>query len=259
MKKNTLIPLSLSLLILSGCASTDPNAVLTKGRIIGYAAPVPSAKTQIVAPSLAAPSNGVTAGANAAANVALATLNEQRVFYRVKLDTDEEVSMWARYSPPKSLRIGECVSIYLSSKPGYPRFSGRNTNCAYATDGSKAVDANDLAKEFQTDAQYAGVYIYRNELFYWPSMDVMIDGAFVAKPQAFYYVWKKLSPGRHTISAQGAEKNEIEITVEAGRNYFLWLEAKGSYGGPKPALHVVEEAVGKQEISNPELLLIPAK
>lgn len=233
-------------LLLAGCATTDPNAVSVKGRIIPF-------------PSTAQRDKPSAATTSAAGSVTVTTVNAESALYRVKLDTGDEVALLTRLNPPKGIRMGECVRVLLSSKPGYPKLERRDSKCVYAKDGSKAADANDLAKEFQADPESASVYIYRNELFYWGPMQVKIDGALVGNPPSFYYVWKHLSPGRHTISAEGTARNEVEINVEAGKNYFLWLEAKGSYGGPKPLLHVVDEEIGKREISMPELLLYPSK
>jgi hypothetical protein len=70
------------------CAMTDLSAISTKGRIIAF----PAATQQEKVPAVTT---------TAASTVTVTTMNTESAFYRVKLDTGDEVALLTRRNPPK--------------------------------------------------------------------------------------------------------------------------------------------------------------
>ncbi|WP_343586727.1 hypothetical protein [Herbaspirillum sp.] len=72
---------------------TDPSAISAKGRIIAFPAVTQQEKVPAVT-------------ITAASTLTVTAVNTESAFYRVKLDTGDEVALLTRRNPPKGLRIG---------------------------------------------------------------------------------------------------------------------------------------------------------
>ena len=55
-------------------------------------------------------------------------------------------------------------------------------------------------------------------------MSVDIDGSHVGDTEHRTYVVQTVNPGKHVITAHAENTSEIELTNEADKNYFVWLE-----------------------------------
>lgn len=101
-------------------------------------------------------------------------------------------------------------------------------------------EQDSMAKSFSVEADKSNIYIYRNETENFNSeMAVDIDGEHVGATSQRTFIVSTVQPGQHTIAAHGENVSEIEITTEAGKNYFAWLEVTIGAFIPRAKLHSV--------------------
>lgn len=129
------------------------------------------------------------------------------------------------------------------------------SGCASVNKAPAAADS--AAKSFTTNANYAQVYVYRNEtLGSALSMPVTVDGklAGTTGPHSFFKF--DLPEGKHTITSQGDEST-LDVQAQKNKNYYVWQEVKmGAFSGGSK-LQLVDEAKGKAGVA--ECTLIQSK
>src|SRR5688572_12501672 len=97
--------------------------------------------------------------------------------------------------------------------------------CASAPIATEQLDQ--AAKSFATKPGKANIYVYRNEHFGAAvSMDVQLNGKSMGKTGPMTYFLFEVPTGKHTVTSKAENDVSVDLTVEAGKNYFLWQEVK---------------------------------
>jgi hypothetical protein len=84
-------------------------------------------------------------------------------------------------------------------------------------------------------------------------MDVAIDGMPLGQTVAKTFLYKEISPGKHTITSVAENTATISIDTKAGNLYYIWQEAKLGILYARNELHLVDEKEGKQGVSETNL------
>ena len=119
------------------------------------------------------------------------------------------------------------------------------------------VEKDNIAKSFSVPEGEANIYLYRNEVFGAAiKLPVVLDDKIVGDTAAKTYMLLKVTPGLHTIISKSEKDSELLITVEEGKNYFVWQEVKMGLWTARSKLHLVDEATGKAGVSECKLIEI---
>ena len=119
------------------------------------------------------------------------------------------------------------------------------------------VEKDNVAKSFSIPEGNANIYLYRNEILGAAvKLAVVLDDKLVGDTAAQTYMLLKVTPGLHTIISKSEKDSELLITVEEGKNYFVWQEVKMGMLAARSKLHLVDEATGKAGVSECKLINI---
>lgn len=117
------------------------------------------------------------------------------------------------------------------------------------------VEKDNMAKTFSTQEGKANIYLYRNEtLGAAAKLTVVIDGRLVGDTASKTYMLIETTPGSHAIISKSEKDSELLITVEEGKNYFVWQEVKIGLFAARSQLHLVDETTGKAGVSECKLI-----
>ena len=132
-------------------------------------------------------------------------------------------------------------------------FSAIITACTSVQLADKESDAS--AKSFAVEKGMSHIYIYRNETENFnTTMSVDIDGSHVGDTEHRTYIAKTVSPGKHVITAHAENTSEIELTTEADKNYFVWLEVTIGAVIPRAELQNVSKEKGHAGVNESNLV-----
>ena len=124
--------------------------------------------------------------------------------------------------------------------------------CATVNMGDAKQDA--ALKTFTVAPDKSAVYIYRNEGFGAAvKMDVLVDGKMIGQTAAQTYLYKELSPGKHTITSKAENDSTLEIDAKIGTLQYIWQEVKMGILFARNQLTVVSEDVGKKGVLESKL------
>ena len=124
--------------------------------------------------------------------------------------------------------------------------------CATVNMGDAKQDAS--LKTFTVAPDKSAVYIYRNEGFGAAvKMDVLVDGKMIGQTAAQTYLYKELSPGKHTITSKAENDSTLEIDAKMGTLQYIWQEVKMGILYARNQLTVVSEDVGKKGVLESKL------
>ena len=124
--------------------------------------------------------------------------------------------------------------------------------CASVPMGDVKQDA--ALKTFTVPADKAGVYVYRNESMGGAvKMDVQVDGVAIGQTAAKTFLYKEVTPGKHTISSKAENTDTVEIDAKPGSLNYVWQEVKMGVMYARNKLHLVEEAEGKKGVLETKL------
>lgn len=119
--------------------------------------------------------------------------------------------------------------------------------CASVPMGDEKQDA--ALKVFKAPAETAGVYIYRNETMGAAvKMDVELDGKLIGQTAANTYLYKDVSPGKHTITSKAENTDAVEIDARRGTLSYIWQEVKMGILYARTKLHLVDESEGQKGV-----------
>jgi hypothetical protein len=114
-----------------------------------------------------------------------------------------------------------------------------------------ADEAQDQAlKTFKAPtANTAGLYIYRNESMGGAvKMEVEVDGKEIGRTARKTYLYKEVTPGKHTVTSKAENTDTLEIDVKPGTLNYVWQEVKMGILYARTKLNLVSETEGKQGV-----------
>lgn len=116
-------------------------------------------------------------------------------------------------------------------------------------------DDDSAAKTFNVADGKSNIYIYRNEdVILNTGVSIEVDGKQLGSTGPQTFILATVSPGRHTIIASGENTEKLEVTTEAGKNYFLWLEIRLGAFTNRGHLHLVTMEEGKKGVMESKLV-----
>jgi len=119
--------------------------------------------------------------------------------------------------------------------------------CASVPMGDAKQDA--ALKTFTIAPDKAGVFIYRNEsIGAGVKMDVEIDAKPIGQTAANTYLYKEVSPGKHTVTSKSENTDSLEINVVPGTLSYIWQEVKMGVLYARTKLHLVSDTDGKKGV-----------
>jgi hypothetical protein len=123
------------------------------------------------------------------------------------------------------------------------------TGCASVPMASLEQDAQ--TKTFSVKPGKANIYVYRNESMGAAiKMDVSLDGKPVGQTAAKTFFALEVAPGKHTLQGDSV----LDLTAQAGKNYFVWQEVKMGILVAGNKLQLVDEATGKAGVAECKLI-----
>lgn len=116
------------------------------------------------------------------------------------------------------------------------------------------VQKDTAAKQFSTNPDKAGVYIYRNETFGAAiKMDVAVDNTPIGQTASKTYFYTEVEPGKHTVTSTSENTDTLEFDTVAGKLYFIWQEVKMGALYARTKLHLVGDAEGQKGVLESKL------
>jgi len=104
-------------------------------------------------------------------------------------------------------------------------------------------------KTFVIAKDKAGVYIYRNESMGAAiKMNVELDGQSIGQTAANTYLYKEVSPGKHTFTSKTENDSSIEVDAKPGTLLYIWQEVKMGLISARSKLHLVDQAQGQKGV-----------
>jgi len=118
-----------------------------------------------------------------------------------------------------------------------------------------SADKDASAKTFATKPGKGNIYVYRNEMLgAVQKMSVMFDGKIVGETASKTYFLFEVAPGKHELISKGENDSVLAVTVQDGRNYFVWQEMKMGMLVPRTLLHLVDETTGRAGVAECKLI-----
>lgn len=124
--------------------------------------------------------------------------------------------------------------------------------CATVNMGDPKQDAD--LKTFTVPKDKAGVYVYRNETMGAAiKMNVEMDGQPIGQTGANTYLYKEVTPGKHTVTSKTENESTVEIDAKPGTLLYLWQEVKMGFGSARSKLQIVDQAQGRKGVLESKL------
>ena len=100
----------------------------------------------------------------------------------------------------------------------------------------------------------AKVYVIRpSKLGFAVGIKVYCNDEYIGKTKGGKYLEMELDPGTYTILSKAENKATIDITVEAGKEYYLKQIVFPGFWKSRNSIEAVDNEVGKQEIQKCKL------
>jgi len=120
------------------------------------------------------------------------------------------------------------------------------------------IDQDTKAKEFSPAPNKASLYIYRNESFGAAiSFKVSVNGKALGQTAAKTYFRLNVMPGIYSIESHAENVSTLPLTLEAGKNYFVWQEVKMGFMMGRSLLQQVDENTGRAGVMQSMLIASP--
>ena len=111
---------------------------------------------------------------------------------------------------------------------------------------------DEQAKSFDVEPDKSNIYVYRNELMGDKHiMPVALDGRLSGKSASKTYFMWVVEPGEHEVTSL---TEKITVNAIAGKNHFIWQEAKFFDIWQRFKLHEVAEDVGRKGVLECKLI-----
>lgn len=117
------------------------------------------------------------------------------------------------------------------------------------------MEQDTKAKEFSPAPNKASLYIYRNESFGGAvPMSVMVNGKTLGQTAAQTYFHLNVIPGKYSVESHAENVSNLSLSVEAGKNYFVWQEVKWGMWYARSLLQQVDENTGRAGVTESKLI-----
>ena len=101
----------------------------------------------------------------------------------------------------------------------------------------------------------AELYVYRNESFGGAiKMPLLLDNTAIGDTAPHTYVFKEVTPGKHTIVSKTENDVSLDINAQPGQTYYVWQEVKMGVWTARSALHQMDEKTGQQAVKDCKLI-----
>lgn len=119
--------------------------------------------------------------------------------------------------------------------------------CASVPMGDPQRDA--ALKNFKIAPDKAAIYVYRNESMGAAiKMDVAIDGQPIGQTAAKTFLYKEVTPGKHTVTSKAETTDSLEVDVKPGTLTYIWQEVKMGFMMARSKLNLMSEAEGRKGV-----------
>ena len=120
------------------------------------------------------------------------------------------------------------------------------------------LDLDTKAKEFSPPPNKASLYIYRNEIFGAAiPITVSVNGKTMGRTGPQTYFQLNIIPGKYTVESHAENVSSFSLSVEAGKNYFVWQEVKMGMFFAGSKLQQVDETTGRAGVMESQLIASP--
>ena len=129
--------------------------------------------------------------------------------------------------------------------------------CGCASVPMGAQNQDQIAKQFGVSTNTAHIYLFRESKFAGSAvvLPVMVNQRVIGATKIGTYFYWELKPGTYTISSQNTSSfPSIDLTVEAGKNFFIEQNFHTWEFIPKVTLDIVDESAGKTGVIKCQLL-----
>lgn len=124
--------------------------------------------------------------------------------------------------------------------------------CASVNMGDAKQDA--ALKTFAIPKDKAGVYIYRNEsMGAAVKMNVELNGQSIGQTAANTYLYKEVTPGKHTFTSKTENDSSVEVDAKPGTLLYIWQEVKMGLLSARSKLQLVDQAQGQKGVRKTKL------
>jgi hypothetical protein len=118
-----------------------------------------------------------------------------------------------------------------------------------------SLDADEKAKQFRPSSPKANLYVYRNEFFgNGIPMTVSINDKVLGQTAANTYFFLQLNPGPYSLQSHTENVSELKLSIESGRDYFVWQEVKMGVVSARSQLQEVDEKTGRNGVLESKLI-----
>jgi hypothetical protein len=115
-------------------------------------------------------------------------------------------------------------------------------------------EKDQVAKTLQPSDGKALVYILRPSTFGMVvRMFVRCDSVHIGSTMAHNFVYAMLDPGTHTLRSTSENNSTLEITVDAGKVYYVKQEVKMGFAIAETGLKLVDEKEGQKYLQKCKL------
>ncbi|MDD1016877.1 DUF2846 domain-containing protein [Pseudomonas rubra] len=134
----------------------------------------------------------------------------------------------------RTLVLASLLSLFLSG-------------CAFVPMATPKEESQ--AKAFTPSTGMTGLYIYRNEYRGGAiKMQVTVDGRILGKTVANSFLYTELPPGRHVITADGGNTDQIKVNAVPGQNIFVHQAIKAGFAAAGSSMRVVDSQEGQSGV-----------
>lgn len=117
------------------------------------------------------------------------------------------------------------------------------------------MDRDAKAKAFLTVPNKASLYIYRNETFGSAiPMTVSVNGKTLGQTAARTYFYLTLPSGQYNIESHAENLINLLLTMEPGKNYFVWQEVKMGMNLARCLLQQVDDTTGRAGVMESNMI-----
>lgn len=111
-----------------------------------------------------------------------------------------------------------------------------------------------MARSLAPDSGMALLYVLRPSGFgALIKMSVLVDGKHIGATKAENYVYAMIEPGQHLLESHAENNSSMNITVEAGKIYYVRQQVKLGFAYAETGLKQLEDKDGQKDLKRCKL------